>query len=142
VCRDELLVRGRASVQGALGEDKSFYFRGPANALNLRAQNLTIFMQMADGVDNETWLHHLRRTTIRAGCVKRSRTTSWRMNSSRSRVSRREIREQPDARCEKRSSPNTRRPRPRTRIPWRTDWRNGAGLLDRAPLPRRRERAA
>jgi hypothetical protein len=60
VCRDELLVRGRASVQGARGEDKSFYFRGPANALNLRAQNLTIFLQMADGVDNETWLHHLQ----------------------------------------------------------------------------------
>ena len=60
MCRDELSVRGRASVQGALGEDKSFYFRGPANALNLRAQNLTIFMQMADGVDDETWLHHLQ----------------------------------------------------------------------------------
>ena len=30
------------------------------NALNLRAQNLTIFMQMADGVDDETWLHHLQ----------------------------------------------------------------------------------
>jgi Family of unknown function (DUF5752) len=42
-----------------LGGDKSFYFRGPSNALNLRAQNLTIFMQMAAGVDDETWLHHL-----------------------------------------------------------------------------------
>jgi HAD superfamily hydrolase (TIGR01484 family) len=50
----------RKYAEGALGEDKSFYFRGPANALNLRAQNLTIFMQMADGVDDDTWVHHLR----------------------------------------------------------------------------------
>ena len=50
----------RKYAEGALGEDKSFYFRGPSNALNLRAQNLTIFMQMADGVDDETWRHHLQ----------------------------------------------------------------------------------
>jgi HAD superfamily hydrolase (TIGR01484 family) len=50
----------RKYAEGALGEDKSFYFRGPANALNLRAQNLSIFIQMADGVDDETWLHHLQ----------------------------------------------------------------------------------
>jgi hypothetical protein len=50
----------RKYAEGALGEDKSFYFRGPTNALNLRAQNLTIFMQMADGVDDGTWLHHLQ----------------------------------------------------------------------------------
>jgi len=50
----------RKYAEGALGDDKSFYFRGPANALNLRAQNLTIFMQMADGVDDETWLYHLQ----------------------------------------------------------------------------------
>lgn len=50
----------RKYAEGELGEDKSFYFRGPKNALNLRAQNLTIFLQMAAGVDDETWLHHLR----------------------------------------------------------------------------------
>jgi len=49
----------RKYAEGALGEDKSFYFRGPKNALNLRAQNLTIFLQMADGVDDDTWVHHL-----------------------------------------------------------------------------------
>ena len=49
----------RKYADGALGDDKSFYFRGPTNALNLRAQNLTIFMQMADGVDDDTWFHHL-----------------------------------------------------------------------------------
>jgi hypothetical protein len=33
--------------------------RGPENALNLRAQNLMIFLQLADGVDDRTWQHHL-----------------------------------------------------------------------------------
>jgi hypothetical protein len=26
----------------------------------LRAQNLSIFLQMAEGVDDDTWTHHLR----------------------------------------------------------------------------------
>ncbi|MBV9287763.1 MAG: phosphoglycolate phosphatase, partial [Hyphomicrobiales bacterium] len=51
----------RKYAEGELGEDKSFYFRGPRNALNLRAQNLRLFVQIADGVDDETWLHHLKR---------------------------------------------------------------------------------
>ena len=51
----------RKYAEGQLGEDKSFYFRGPQAALNLRAHNLMIFMQMADGVDDATWLHHLHR---------------------------------------------------------------------------------
>jgi HAD superfamily hydrolase (TIGR01484 family) len=51
----------RKYAQGALGEDKSFYFRGPKGALNLRAQNLMVFLQMAEGVDDETWLFHLQR---------------------------------------------------------------------------------
>ena len=45
---------------GELGEDKSFYFRGPALKLNLRAQNMNIFAQLAEGVDDDTWTHHLR----------------------------------------------------------------------------------
>lgn len=51
----------RKYAEGQLGEDKSFYFRGPEAALNLRAHNLIIFMQMADGVDDATWLYHLHR---------------------------------------------------------------------------------
>jgi hypothetical protein len=43
-----------------LGEDHSFYFRGPDNQLNLRAQNLMLFVQIADGVDDRTWMHHLK----------------------------------------------------------------------------------
>ena len=33
----------RKYAEGGLGEDKSFYFRGPAAVLNLRAQNLSTF---------------------------------------------------------------------------------------------------
>jgi hydroxymethylpyrimidine pyrophosphatase-like HAD family hydrolase len=50
----------RKYATGELGEDKSFYFRGPDGQLNLRAQNLALFIQLAAGVDDETWLHHLR----------------------------------------------------------------------------------
>jgi phosphoglycolate phosphatase (TIGR01487 family) len=50
----------RKYAEGSLGEDKSFYFRGAAQKLNLRARNLAAFMQMAQGVDDETWLFHLR----------------------------------------------------------------------------------
>jgi HAD superfamily hydrolase (TIGR01484 family) len=51
----------RKYAEGELAEDRSFYFRGPESALNLRAQNLSTFLQLADGVDDKTWLHHLRR---------------------------------------------------------------------------------
>lgn len=49
----------RKYAEGELAPDRSFYFRGPDGKLNLRAQNLIIFLQLADGVDDETWLHHL-----------------------------------------------------------------------------------
>jgi HAD superfamily hydrolase (TIGR01484 family) len=51
----------RKYAQGELGEDKSFYFRGPEGKLNLRAHNLTLFLQMAAGVDDATWQYHLQR---------------------------------------------------------------------------------
>jgi hypothetical protein len=51
----------RKYAQGELGEDKSFYFRGPEGQLNLRAQNLMLFMQLAEGVDDATWTYHLWR---------------------------------------------------------------------------------
>jgi HAD superfamily hydrolase (TIGR01484 family) len=54
----------RKYAEGELGEDKSFYFRGPDGRLNLRAQNLDLFSQLADGVDDETWQYHLRRHDI------------------------------------------------------------------------------
>jgi HAD superfamily hydrolase (TIGR01484 family) len=51
----------RKYAQGDLGSARSFYFRGPRGELNLRAQNLALFVQIAAGVDDATWLHHLRR---------------------------------------------------------------------------------
>jgi trehalose-6-phosphatase len=39
----------------------SFYFRGPGGRHNLKAQNLTVFCQIAEGIDEETWLYHLHR---------------------------------------------------------------------------------
>jgi hypothetical protein len=50
----------RKYAEGDLGPEKSFYFRGPDEKLNLQAQNLQLFMQIADGVGAETWLYHLR----------------------------------------------------------------------------------
>ena len=49
----------RKYTEGELPEDRSFYFRGPEGKLNLRAQNLMLFLQIAEGVDDATWLHHL-----------------------------------------------------------------------------------
>ena len=51
----------RKYAEGELTPDRSFYFRGPDDKLNLRAQNLMTFLQMMDGVDDETWMYHLRR---------------------------------------------------------------------------------
>jgi hypothetical protein len=51
----------RNYAHGELSEESSFYFRGPAEKLKLRAQNLAMFLQLADGVDDDTWLFHLHR---------------------------------------------------------------------------------
>ena len=50
----------RKYAEGELPPERSFFFRGPAGKLKLRAQNLMLFMQIGDGVDDETWMHHLR----------------------------------------------------------------------------------
>jgi hypothetical protein len=39
----------------------SFFFRGPGNRQNIKAQNLAIFSQIAEGIDEDTWMFHLRR---------------------------------------------------------------------------------
>jgi len=56
----ELRRHRRKYAAGELGEDKSFYFRGPEKKLNLRAHNMNMFAQLAEGVDEATWAHHLR----------------------------------------------------------------------------------
>ncbi len=70
--RAERLRHMRKYAEGNLGPN-SFVFRGPDGRLALRATNLVVFCQLADGVDNDTWLYHLRgghfsewlRTTIK-----------------------------------------------------------------------------
>jgi hypothetical protein len=54
----------RKYAEGALPEDRSFYFQGPEKKLNLRAQNLIVFTDLADGVDAETWLYHWQRGDV------------------------------------------------------------------------------
>ena len=45
---------------GKLPPERSFHFRGPDGAVDLVAYNLETFTMLAKGVDDATWLHHLR----------------------------------------------------------------------------------
>lgn len=58
--RTERIRHLRKYAEGDM-RDRSFYFKGPHSRHNLRAQNLVIFSQIAEGIDEETWLFHLRR---------------------------------------------------------------------------------
>lgn len=51
----------RKYAEGKLGDDKAFYFRGAEGKLKLRATNLIMFLEMADGVDEATWEWHRAR---------------------------------------------------------------------------------
>ena len=59
-CKSERRRHRRKYAEGELPPERSFYFRGADGQMNLRAQNLTWFRQLAAGVDDETWMHHLR----------------------------------------------------------------------------------
>jgi hypothetical protein len=59
--KTEFKRHSRKYMEGNLGKDRAFFFRGPQGRLNLRAHNLQLFVLMADGVDDETWMFHLRR---------------------------------------------------------------------------------
>ncbi len=59
-CRTERRRHVRKYAEGELPPDRSFYFRGAEGKLNLRAQNLFLFLQLADGVDEDTWRFHLQ----------------------------------------------------------------------------------
>ena len=54
----------RKYAQAKLPPEGSFYFRGPNGKLNLKAQNLIRFVELAEGVDDETWLFHLQNGDI------------------------------------------------------------------------------
>ncbi|HVK83487.1 MAG TPA: HAD-IIB family hydrolase [Kofleriaceae bacterium] len=51
----------RKYTEGNLGHERCFFFRGPAARLNLKARNLHSFIDLGEGVDEETWLFHLQR---------------------------------------------------------------------------------
>ena len=49
---------------GRLPPERSFHFRGPQGTVDLVAHNLETFTMLARGVDDATWLHHLRNGDI------------------------------------------------------------------------------
>jgi hydroxymethylpyrimidine pyrophosphatase-like HAD family hydrolase len=61
----------RRWAESELDEAKSFWFRGPDKRLKLRASTLSMFIHLGEGVDDDTWRHHLERgdysAWIRAG---------------------------------------------------------------------------
>jgi HAD superfamily hydrolase (TIGR01484 family) len=63
-CKTERRRHIRKYAEGSLPEERSFYFQGPEKKLNLRAQNLVVFTDLADGVDAETWLYHWQRGDV------------------------------------------------------------------------------
>ena len=59
-CEAERIRHRRKYAEGDVRYN-SFYFRGPAGKHNLKAQNLNVFCQIAEGIGEETWMFHLRR---------------------------------------------------------------------------------
>ena len=57
--RTERRRHRRKYAEGELPPERSFYFKGRSGKLNLRAQNLILFLQLAEGVDDDTWDYHL-----------------------------------------------------------------------------------
>ncbi len=56
----QLLQRHKRKYSiGDMGPD-SFIFTGPDNKLKLKASNLQLFMDLAEGVDDDTWMFHLK----------------------------------------------------------------------------------
>jgi HAD superfamily hydrolase (TIGR01484 family) len=58
--RAERIRHHRKYAEGNM-HHRSFFFRGPKNRHNLKAQNLAIFSQIAEGIGEETWMFHLQR---------------------------------------------------------------------------------
>jgi len=50
----------RKYAAGKLPPERSFRFRGPTGAVDLVASNLETFTMLVRGVDEATWLYHLR----------------------------------------------------------------------------------
>lgn len=50
----------RLAADGELPKEQCFIFRGAEGKLNLRAANLATFLELAAGIDDETWTYHLQ----------------------------------------------------------------------------------
>lgn len=51
----------RKYAAGDVGTQRSFYFTGPENRFKIKCQNLFLFLQISDGLDDRTWDFHLKR---------------------------------------------------------------------------------
>lgn len=51
----------RKYAAGDVGAQRSFYFTGPENRFKIRCQNLFLFLQISEGLDDSTWNFHLKR---------------------------------------------------------------------------------
>jgi hypothetical protein len=51
----------RKYSDGDVGAQRSFYFTGADGRMKIKCQNLFLFMQVGEGIDDATWLFHLRR---------------------------------------------------------------------------------
>ena len=56
----------RKYIEGNLGSERAFYFRGREGKLKLKAHNLLLFLHIAEGVDDDTWTYHLQRNEYSA----------------------------------------------------------------------------
>lgn len=59
--RAENVRHQHSYFEGDLEPGQRFVFRGPESKLALQAKNVSIFLLLAEGVDDETWNFHLRR---------------------------------------------------------------------------------
>ena len=55
----QLMKRHKKKYAAGDMQGNSFYFTGAGKKLNLKANNLMLFIQMAEGVDDDTWMYHL-----------------------------------------------------------------------------------
>lgn len=51
----------RCWTEAPVIEEKAFRFRGPTASLNLQARTVASLLEIGEGVDDDTWLYHLRR---------------------------------------------------------------------------------
>jgi HAD superfamily hydrolase (TIGR01484 family) len=76
----------RKYAEGDLGEDRSFYFRGPDEKLNLRAQTCCCLRSWPRGLTTTPGSITSAATTIRPGFVTVSRMTRWPRTAVRSKT--------------------------------------------------------